>query len=440
MLFFIAVTLWFGSIIFITCQKSESSKTIAKVNGEIITEAEFIKSLPKGFTSDSSEQAYRRELINQIITKKLFVQEAQKLGLDKEIESVFERDQQTILIQALYDDVVTKNVKISAQEFVTAKKLMSTEVRLKLISVANKDILEEVSGQIKKGVEFDTLAKDFSQDPSGRIGGDIGFVPILYFEESVRKAILKMKPGEISEPIQGSQDYKIINYLEKRASSEPIEKITTDARKVLEQEKSLKLATAYLDKMQSRLEYNPEGLRVFYKNVTQITPEEAEIWVVQKDNKKIVKAKNLLHVAREFPNLLDTLMRTYAIKRAIEEDVLYEDAINRRLDKKPDIAQQLAMRKEDLLYEKFFLAEITQKINITDKDIADYYQTHKAKYEPNKLSEVMPIIRNTILSEQRQHRYQTIADSLRSQAQIEINEKLVRTAGKVKENHRVKSK
>jgi parvulin-like peptidyl-prolyl isomerase len=431
-LYFFLVSLCLGGIMLMSCQKAAPGKIIAKVNNDVITEAEFIKALPRGFASDSIEKAYRHRLIDQLINKKLFIQEAKNLGLDKEIENGLEHDQQTILIQALYDDVVTKNVKINKSEINKAVKEMANEVHIKLISVQNEITAKMASDEIKKGALFDSVAVKYSEDPSSQNGGDIGFVPILYLEEPIRKAIMTMKPGQVSELIRGDKDFKLINFLEKRTSSSSKQELQDNAQKLLEQQKSQKLAYAYLEKMNKRLVYNPAGLAVFYKSYDSITPDEGEIWVVKKDSKKIVKAKNLLHVAREFPVSLDTAMRTYSIKRAIEDDVLYEDALTRKLDKKADIAAELESRKNDLLYEKFFLNEITQKINITDKDIADYYNAHKVQFGKSKLSDATPMIRNTIMSDQRQALYQTVVDALKSNAKIEINEKLLMTAGKTK--------
>jgi hypothetical protein len=418
------------------CKPQTGSKVITKVNGEAITEAEFIKALPGGFVSDSAEKDYRHTLLNQMITKKLFVQEAKKLGLDKEIELVFERDKKTMLIQVLYDDVVTKNVKINPDELEQAKNLMATEVHVKVIVVPDENTARMASEEIKKGVSFDSVAKIFSKHSSAQNGGDVGFVPSLYFEEPVRKVILKMKPNEISEPIRSAEDFKIINYIEKRQSTETEQKLKDNSRMVLEQEKSQKLAKEYLDKMYNRLEYNPEGLKLFYKNVDSITPEEGEIWVVKKDKKKIVKAKNLLHVARQFPVSLDTAMRTYSVKREVDDDMLYEDALARNLDKKPDIAFELKNRKDDLLYEKFYLTEITQKADVTEQEIEDYYNLHKDQYGKSKLAEVSSMIRNTIFSEKRQALYKTNEENLKSKAKIEINEKLYMNANKPKSENK----
>ncbi len=417
---------------FINCQKSGQGKVIAKVNGDVITETEFTKALPKGFTSDSIEKNYRHSLIDRMIVKRLIIQDAKRLNIDKEVDGIFENDKKTILIQALYDDVVTKNVKISRQEIENAQKLLLTEVHIKQITVPDENMAQMVSDELKKGVSFDTVAKNFSKDPSGQIGGDMGFVPALYLEKAVRENVMKMKPGEISSPIHCAEDFKIVNFLEKRMSSDSNPNLKDNARQFIEQDKSRTLAQNYLKKLDQRLEYNPAGLNVFNKSYDSITAQDGEIWVVKKDKKKVVYAKNLLHVAREFPNLLDTAMRSYAVKRAVEEDVLYEDAIDRNLEKKPEARIQLDQRKDDLLYERYFLTQITQKTEISDKEIEDYYNANKVQFGKSKLTEVAQNIRQQILPSKRQLVYQQVAENLKSQAKIEINEQLVMSSGKIK--------
>ncbi len=436
--YLISAALCLCGVIFIGCQKAGTGKIIAKVNNDIITEAEFVKVLPGGFASDSIEQSQRHALLDDMITKLLFAQDAKRLGLDKDVDLMLERDQKTILIQALYDDVVTKNVKIGKKEIDAAKKLLMTEVHVKVIVVTDENTAKMASDELKKGVVFDSVAKMYSQDQSGQQGGDVGFIPMFYLDEQSRKEVEKMKPGEISEPIKGKEDYKIINFIEKR-NNPSTKDIQENTKKMVEQQKSQELATAYLAKMDKRLVYNPEGLRVFYKPVDSITTADGEIWVVKKDIKKVVYAKNLLHVAKEFPASLDTLMRSYSIKRAVEEDLLYEDALERKLDKKPEILSELNKRKADLLYEKYYLNEITQKTTVSDTEIMDYFKVHKDEYAKSKLSEVEPIIRNQIFSNKRQAMFQTIVNNLKSQAKIEINEKLLMSAGKSKVKKNVKT-
>jgi parvulin-like peptidyl-prolyl isomerase len=428
--YLIYILLCFVVVLFTGCPKNEQGRVMAKVNGDVITENEFVKALPRGFASDSMEQAYRKSLIDRMIVKRLFIQEAKKLGMDKELQFSMEKDMQTILIQALYDDVVTKNVKINSQEIESAKKLLLTEVHLKSITVPDENVAQVVSDEIKKGAVFESLAVKFSQDPAAANGGDMGFMPALYLEPAVREQVLKMKPGDVSAPIETEEGFRIVSFLDKQMKTDSGTDLKERARQFVEQEKSSKLAREYLKKIDERLEYNPEGLRVFHKNFDQMTPADGEIWVVKKDKKKIVYAKNLMHIAQDFPNLLDTLMREYAVKRTVEEDVLYEDALDRKLDKNPATKSQVEQRTDDLLYERFFLTQINQKVDITDKEIEDYFQMHKDKYSKSKLDEVKSVIRQELFAPKRQEIYQQTVDNLKSQAKIDINDKLVMSVKK----------
>lgn len=427
---FLLICFWILLIsCFYGCAKN-NSQVIAWVNGEPITEKEFIAALPKGFTSDSIENNYRRSLIDNLIVKKLFIQEAQRLGLEPQIDAILEYEKKNRLIQALYDDVVTKNVKITKREINEMVKQLATEVHLKVIVVPDESTAKVVSGEFKKGIPFESLAVKYSQDESAAEGGDIGFGPCYYLEEPLRNAVMKMKVNEISNPIKGSTDYKIVKLVEKRMSTESLPILNANARRLVEQEKSRKLAEAYLQKLSQRLEYNPVGLRLFHKPPESFTAEERETWIVKKDNRKVVYAKNLFHIAEKFPRIIDTALKTYAIRRAIEEDVMYEDALNRNLDKLPEIQKELEQQKVNLLYQRLYEMQITQQLNVTDKEIEDYYNTHKEKYLPNKLPDISPVIKNELLEQKRQERYINYVQELKAKSKIEIDENRVLNVGK----------
>ncbi|MCX7785287.1 MAG: peptidylprolyl isomerase [candidate division WOR-3 bacterium] len=414
---------------FCTCSK-QSQTIIARVNGEAITEKEFIAALPKGFTSDSTESNYRRSLIDNLIVKKLFIQEAKALGLEDQVDAQLEYEKKHRLIQALYDDVVTKNLKITEKDIQDMLTQISTEVHLKVIVMPNESIAQIVNEGISKGIPFESLAVKYSQDESAVEGGDIGWLPVYYLEESLRNAVANMKENEISSLIRSADEYKIIKLIEKRISKESLSERKTNARMLVEQEKHRQLVSAYLEKLSQRLEFNPEGLRLFYKHPDSFSEAERETWVAKKDNRKVVYAKNLFHIAREFPRIIDTALKSYAIKRAIEEDVMYEDALNRNLDKLPEIQKEFEQRKKDLLYQKLYAMQITQTLKVTDKEIEDYYNANKEKYLPNKVSDVAPLIKNELLEQKRQERYMNYVQELKAKSKIEIDEKRLMNAGK----------
>lgn len=70
--------------------------------------------------------------------------------------------------------------------------------------------------QIRSGVPFPAVAQQFSQSPSAARGGDLGWVPSGVLEEAVDKAVQDMRPGTVSEPIQGLNNVIIMALRERR--------------------------------------------------------------------------------------------------------------------------------------------------------------------------------------------------------------------------------
>jgi parvulin-like peptidyl-prolyl isomerase len=58
-----------------------------------------------------------------------------------------------------------------------------------------------IAARLKKGTDFAELAKLHSGDPSAEKGGDMGYVHQGMLPDPAQKAIDKLKPGELSEPV-----------------------------------------------------------------------------------------------------------------------------------------------------------------------------------------------------------------------------------------------
>jgi parvulin-like peptidyl-prolyl isomerase len=82
--------------------------------------------------------------------------------------------------------------------------------------------ITEIRERILAGEDFAALAKQYSEDAmSAPLGGDLGFVEVDDLEEAYRDAVLKLKKGEISDIVETSYGYHIIEVLDKK---EPREK------------------------------------------------------------------------------------------------------------------------------------------------------------------------------------------------------------------------
>jgi len=61
---------------------------------------------------------------------------------------------------------------------------------------------EEVRARIEKGADFATMAREYSEDPSGQHGGDLGWFKPGELLDELERATAKLDVGEVSEPVR----------------------------------------------------------------------------------------------------------------------------------------------------------------------------------------------------------------------------------------------
>jgi peptidyl-prolyl cis-trans isomerase SurA len=81
-----------------------------------------------------------------------------------------------------------------------------------------KDKLTGIRNRVLKGEDFEILAIEFSEGPSGPKGGNLGFATRGSFDPAFEAGALALKPGEISMPIVSSFGVHLIQLLEKRGN------------------------------------------------------------------------------------------------------------------------------------------------------------------------------------------------------------------------------
>ncbi len=401
---------------------------VAVVNNKEITIAQLKHALPQRI-EPGKESTVVRDCLEEMIDRELFIQEAERLGLDSVIAYPLELEKKGLMIYELFAEISRTVKPITAQELQNAYKLLSSEVRCRLIAVQDRSTADELYRALKDGADFESLAAKYSIHPSRRNRGDLGYIREYSIDEPLRSAILGLEINEWTKPIWFDSSYQIVQLLDRRAVNPPLPPFNEIRQQLEEQIKISRrrqAANEYVHNLRQRLVYNPAGLAVFHKPVDSITEAEKEIWVAVRDSSKYVKVERLLGIARRFPQYLDTAVRTYAIKRAIEDDLMYEDALNRGLDKAPAVTQQLHQLRQRLLYETLYQRMINSQIKIPDEQVRAHFENHREFYPNNDFNAVAPLIRNHLVQEARKVRRNEILRELRERAHIVVNERQIK--------------
>lgn len=146
--------------------------------------------------------------------------------------------------------------------------VQQTRVRHILLRVSDvtpepevKRRLEEFKARVENGqVEFGTLARLHSLDPSGSRGGDLGWVYPGDTVPEFERAMNALKIGEISAPVQSPFGWHLIQVNERRTEAASTERARQQARQALRDRKSDEAYQDWLRQLRDRtyVEYRIE--------------------------------------------------------------------------------------------------------------------------------------------------------------------------------------
>lgn len=78
---------------------------------------------------------------------------------------------------------------------------------------------DRLAEQIRDGANFQALARQFSQSATAAVGGDMGWVDLDSLDPMLAKAVARLKPGELSEPVRTVSGYTLLMLREQGASA-----------------------------------------------------------------------------------------------------------------------------------------------------------------------------------------------------------------------------
>ena len=241
-------------------------RVVAKVNSEIITlssvegRANTLKEKYRNDTENYDENQILREALEIMIDETLKLQQGKKMGFEvgditvdaaiKDIEkkNSLEDGQLAFMLEAEgkslenYKNVIRDQILVSkitrfelgSRLAISERKIAkyyhdnqkefweSGQVRVKhILILLEKDVSEKIRNkknkqikkilsELKEGKDFAEAAKEYSEDVSASLGGDVGFVKKGQMVPEFEKAVYRLKEGEISDVVETKYGYHII--------------------------------------------------------------------------------------------------------------------------------------------------------------------------------------------------------------------------------------
>jgi len=228
-------------------QKLEG-KALENVRGRILDtlidrELLYQESQKEGITvSDAKVNEEVGALQKKFSNREEFLKALKKLKLtESDLKSQIKRQ---MAIKAFIDEKIASKVKITDEEakafydkhpeyFRRPEEVRASHILVKVASDATKEKvaeakkkIEAIRQRLEKGEDFAKVAKEVSEGPSAKKGGDLGFFKRGEMVKPFEDAAFGLKPGQTSDIVRTRYGFHIIKVTDRKPAS------TTEFKKV----------------------------------------------------------------------------------------------------------------------------------------------------------------------------------------------------------------
>ena len=227
-----------------------AAQNLAIVNGKPVPKARMDALVSQLQRAGRPVPAEMQDQIKQeVIAREVFMQEAQKRGLDAtdDYKAQLELARQTILIRELFADYQKNNpvsdadIQAEYDKFVAANG--GKEYHARHILVENEADAKQIIADIKKGKKFEDIAKAKSKDPgSAPNGGDLDWATAASYVPEFSQAMIKLGKGQMTqEPVKTQFGWHVIRVEDIRDAQLPkLEEVKPQIAQQLQQQKLAK--------------------------------------------------------------------------------------------------------------------------------------------------------------------------------------------------------
>jgi peptidyl-prolyl cis-trans isomerase C len=223
------------------------AQNIAIVNGKPVPKARvdaLTQQMARSGRPVTPEQ--QGQLKDEVIAREVFMQEAQKRGLDAtdDFKTQMELARQTLLIRELFTDFQKTNAVTDVEAKAEYDKFAAAnggkEYKARHILVEKEDEAKAIIASLKKGGKFDEIAKKQSKDPgSGANGGDLDWANPASYVPEFTAALIKLTKGQTTDaPVKSQFGFHVIRLDDTReAQLPPFDQVKPQITQQLTQQK-----------------------------------------------------------------------------------------------------------------------------------------------------------------------------------------------------------
>jgi peptidyl-prolyl cis-trans isomerase SurA len=281
-------------------------RVIVKVNGAIVTQSEFenrqVAAVQTARIGPERIEAFLRDnnarILQEAIDELILVQRADEIGIkakkeytDDVIDSIRKEnniaDEEALKAQLRREGMTLSDLRRNIERSLLRREVLRREVEPK-VALTDADVraeyerrreeftkpaqvrlleilvageapdpraeAQEILARARAGEDFAALARERSKAPSRAAGGDLGLLALRELAPSVRQTAERLKPGEISEPIAGTDgSQRILKLVERsEAGVQAFDDVMAELRRQMSEKRFASIYEDYLKELRQK--------------------------------------------------------------------------------------------------------------------------------------------------------------------------------------------
>lgn len=205
---------------------------IVTVNGKSITTGilgAYIATKTGGRPVPEAQQAQlQSQSLQELVNLSLLAEAAKQKGLDKvpEIRDTLIIQENKLLSQAALQHFSEEHTPTDQDLQKAYEELLTKETgkqfKARHILTEDEDGAKKVIAELKGGKDFSELAKQYSKDPSGQTGGDLGWFDSAQMVPQFSEAVAALEKGKYSQaPVKTRFGWHVITLDDTREKTPP---------------------------------------------------------------------------------------------------------------------------------------------------------------------------------------------------------------------------
>lgn len=256
--------------------------------------------------------------------------------------------------------------------------------------------------------------------------------------------LVKMKEGEISEPVYTSPIWTIIK-LNKKEKNRDLQSFDNMEKKLLMQGQSIFKYEEQKQLINELREKNQVDVRTeFYQPmISAYTLGGGHGWIDKnKVNKsdfkstfiqintdeislsKFISSFNLANQFMQFPSLKKEDL-IYFVDDYTAQYLFYLDAIEKGADQNILVKDKLENKEHKILLSKYLTEEITQKVVVSDDDARKHYDNNRDKWKA-KYKDVAKTVKHDLINKRLHEKKDELKNKLQKRYKVRYNESLLK--------------